>query len=96
MIYNNVILTVKNPEDIAKVRELLSEQAVRSKKEPGCERFEVFQSQSETSLFMLIEQWTTQEDLDRHKQAAAFTELYIPRVIPLVDRVPHPSDRVWP
>ncbi|GJM14392.1 MAG: hypothetical protein DHS20C12_27950 [Pseudohongiella sp.] len=96
MIYNNVILTVKNRQNIDTVRELLAEQARRSSEEPGCERFEVYQSQADAALFMLVEQWTTQEDLDRHKQAAAFTQLYLPKVIPLVDRVPHPSELVWP
>ncbi|MDH3379406.1 MAG: antibiotic biosynthesis monooxygenase [Gammaproteobacteria bacterium] len=96
MIYNNVVLTVNNESDIEEVRSLLSEQAQRSSAEPGCVRFEVYHSQADEHQFLLIEQWETQEYLDRHKEAKAFTELYIPKVIPLVSRVPHPSDLVWP
>ena len=96
MIYNNVVLTVNNESDIEEVRSLLAEQAQRSSEEPGCVRFEVYHSQADEQQFLLIEQWETQEDLDRHKEAKAFTELYIPKVIPLVSRVPHPSDLVWP
>ncbi len=96
MIYNNVVLTVNNESDIEEVRSLLSEQARRSSEEPGCVRFEVYQSQAEPRQFFLVEQWKTQEDLDMHKLARAFTELYVPKVIPLVSRVPHPSDLVWP
>ena len=96
MIYNNVLLTVNKDSDVEEVRGLLAEQARRSNEEPGCVRFEVYQSQTEIRQFFLVEQWQTQEDLDLHKQAAAFTELYIPKVIPLVSRVPHPSDLVWP
>ncbi|MDP6534983.1 MAG: antibiotic biosynthesis monooxygenase [Gammaproteobacteria bacterium] len=59
-------------------------------------RFEVYHSQADQQQFLLVEQWETQEDLDRHREAKAFTELYIPRVIPLVSRVPHPSDLIWP
>ena len=32
----------------------------------------------------------------RPKVAKAFTELYLPKVIPLVERVPHLSHLVWP
>lgn len=96
MIYNNVMLTVNTPGDVEEVRSLLAEQARRSVEEPGCVRFEVYQSQSDPQQFLLVEQWQSQQDLDRHKLAKAFTELYIPKVIPLVTREPHLSDRVWP
>ncbi len=96
MIYNNVILTVTHASDVEEVKALLAEQARRSSEEPGCERFEVYHSQADRQQFLLIEQWQTQADLDRHKQAKAFTELYIPKVIPLVSRLPHPSDLLWP
>ncbi len=96
MIYNNVTLTVTNASDVEEVRGLLAEQARLSSAEPGCVRFEVYHSQSDLQQFLLVEQWQTQADLDRHKQAKAFTELYLPKVIPLVSRVPHPSDLVWP
>lgn len=96
MIYNNVLLTVISEENVEQVSELLAEQARLSSEEPGCERFEVYHSQADRLQFLLVEQWQTQQDLDRHKLAKAFTELYIPKVIPLVSRVPHASDLVWP
>ncbi|NKB33153.1 MAG: antibiotic biosynthesis monooxygenase [Pseudomonadales bacterium] len=96
MIYNNVMLTVKNFDDIETVRELLKEQARMSTEEPGCERFEVYHSRSDRQQFLLVERWETEEDLALHKEAKAFTELYLPKVIPLVERTPHLSDQVWP
>ena len=96
MIYNNVLLTVKNTDDVDTVRELLAEQARLSREEPGCERFEVYHSQADRQQFMLVERGQTAVDLAQHKEAKAFTELYIPKVIPLVERVPHLSDMVWP
>ena len=94
MIYNNVFLTVKNEADIVTVSELLKEQCRLSREEPGCERFEVYQSQNDRSLFILVEQWESQEHLDAHREATSTQTIYRPKVIPLVDRVPHPSDRV--
>ena len=96
MVYNNVILRVINENDVTEVKSFLKEQAIRSSGEPGCERFEVYHSQVDTRQFLLVEKWETQKNLDRHKKAKAFTELYIPKVIPLVSREPHPSDLVWP
>ena len=96
MIYNNVFLTVKNEADVATVSELLAEQARLSSEEPGCTRFEVYHSQSAPTQFLLIEQWQSEADLERHRQARAFTELYVPKVIPLVERAPHLCDLVWP
>ena len=96
MVYNNVILSVKSTDDIEMVRELLAEQARLSSEEPGCIRFEVYHSQTQRQQFILVEQWSSEEDLACHKEARAFTELYLPKVIPLVDRPPQLSDLVWP
>ena len=94
MIYLNVILTVKKPEDVEKVRGLLSEQGRLSLQEPGCRRFEVYHSQNDARVFILCEHWASQPDLDRHREALAYTTIYKPQVIPLVDRVPHPATLV--
>lgn len=94
MIYVNVLLTVKDEADAEAVRELLVQQATLSREEPGCARFEVYHSKSENRLFMLVERWETEEHLDRHRKGKAFVEIYEPKVLPLVDRVPHPSELV--
>ena len=79
MIYNNVILEVIKEADIDTVRALLRRQGELSRQEPGCSRFEVYQSQTEQSLFMLIEQWETPAHLEMHREATAFKEIYEPR-----------------
>lgn len=94
MIYNNVILTLNDENDAGKVRILLTELATASQAEPGCERFEVYHSQADRRIFILVERWETQAHLDTHRQAKPFTELYVSQVLPLLDRVPHPSDLV--
>jgi len=88
-IYNNVVLTVKSTSDIPTVAEKLTALATASLQEPGCERFEVYHSDTEPTLFMLIERWSSQQALDAHREASAFQEIYIPSVIPLVSRSPH-------
>lgn len=94
MIHLNVILTVKADTDVARVRGLLAETAARSRHEPGCERFEVYHSQNDARTFLLVEWWSTQADLDAHRQGVTFTTFYTPNVLPLVERQPHPSDRI--
>lgn len=94
MIYCNILLTVKDEADIDKVRDLLVQQGELSRQEPGCARFEIYHSQEDRRLFVLTERWETQEHLDQHREAKACTEIYKPLVLPLVERVPHPSDLV--
>ena len=96
MIYANIILTVRQEDDIETIRGLLAEQARLSRQEPGCARFEVYHSQSDPNVFLLIERWESQAALDEHRKAKAYTEIYQPQVLPLVDRVPHVSTLVEP
>jgi quinol monooxygenase YgiN len=87
----NIILTVKEERDVGVVRDLLCEAMRKSRNESGCERFDVYHSQSEPNRFTLIEHWVSQESLDSHRQAEAYTTIYKPQVIPLVERVGHPA-----
>ena len=90
MICMNIILTVQEDHKIEVVRDLLCEAMRKSRNEPGCERFDVYQLQSKPNQFTMIEHWSSQEALDAHRQAEAYTTIYKPQVIPLVERVGHP------
>jgi quinol monooxygenase YgiN len=92
MFYLNVILTVKDPADIDTVKELLVQQGEHSRKEPGCKRFEVYHSTAEPTVFVLNEHWESQEAIDGHRKAYAYTNIYQPKVLPLVTRTGHPSN----
>ena len=94
MIYNNVVLTVDNLSDIQRIKDLVIKCSELSKKEPGCEGFEVFQSQTDPATFILKEKWSSEEDLAKHREAHAFKNIYTPEVLPFVNRVPHPSDKL--
>ena len=90
MICMNIILTVKDERDIEVVRDLLYEAMRKSRNESGCERFDVYHSQTEANRFTMVEHWSSQEARDAHRQAEAYTTIYKPKVIPLVERVGHP------
>lgn len=94
MIYNNVLLRARNTANIPQLKELLTAQASTSLKEQGCVRFEVYHSESEPEVFLLVEWWQTQRDLDAHRSSTNFVEVYRPQVLPLVERFPHPSERL--
>ena len=94
MIYINVVLTVKDNSDIAEIQSLLSEQGRLSRQEPGCLRFEVYHSQTDPRVFLLNEHWADQVAIDAHRKATAYTTIYQPKVLPRVDRVPHPSSLI--
>lgn len=94
MICLNILLSVKDPASVDTVRGLLAEQGRLSRAEPGCLRFEVYHSQTDPRVFVLNERWSDQAALDAHRRATAYTTIYQPRVLPLVDRTPHPSTLV--
>lgn len=91
MLYLNVHLTVNQASDIPAVRELLAQAGELSRKEPGCHRWEAYQSNNDPARFLLHEWWESQPALDAHRKAEAYTTIYQPKVLPLVNRDPHPS-----
>ena len=91
MIYLNVLLTVKNTDDVSKVSELLSNAMRKSRAEPGCKRFDVYHSNADPKKFTLVEHWESEEALNDHRLAEAYTQFYKSHVIPLVDREGHPA-----
>jgi quinol monooxygenase YgiN len=94
MIYANIFLTVKDPNDVAEIKKLLQEQRRLSLQEPGCERFEVYHSTADAKVFVLVERWKDQAALDAHRRAFAYTTVYAPKVIPRVDRTAHVCELV--
>jgi quinol monooxygenase YgiN len=89
MIDLTVVLTAKDSSSLPELRALLATQVKMSRAEPGCVRFEAYESQSVAGTFILIERWESQAALDEHRKATAFLTVYAPKVLPLVDRVPH-------
>lgn len=91
MICLTILLTAKNEADVPRLRNLLAEAMRSSRAEPGCLRFDVYHSTAEPRRFMLVEHWADQAAVDAHRLAAAYTTIYKPQVMPLVDREGHPA-----
>jgi quinol monooxygenase YgiN len=87
----NVWLTVKDATNVETVRKLLAEQVRLSRAEPGCLRFEAYHSEADARRFLLVEWWNEKSDWETHRTAKAVAEIYVPKVLPLVDREPHVS-----
>ena len=94
MVHANIVLTAATEKDVDELRELLRKQGRLSRAEPGCVRYEVYQSQADPKVFMLYEWWESAAALDVHRTAPAYTEIYKPKVLPRVTRVAHPSDLI--
>jgi quinol monooxygenase YgiN len=91
MYHLNVWLTVNDAANIETVRGLLSEAMRLSRAEPGCARFDVYHSEADPSKFLLVEWWQEKADWEAHRTRKAVTEIYVPKVLPLVKREPHVS-----
>lgn len=91
MICLTILLTAKNEADVPRLRDLLAEAMRSSRAEPGCLRFDVYHSTAEPRRFTLVEHWGDQAAVDAHRLAAAYTTIYKPLVMPLVDREGHPA-----
>lgn len=88
----NVVLTVKDEANVDTVAGLLTECGRLSRQEAGCVRYEVCHSKGAPRVFMLCERWDSEQAWQEHRNGRAFQQIYQPKVIPLVDRVPHVSD----
>ena len=91
MHYVNVWLTAKDPKDAPKISDLLAEACRLSRQEEDCERFEVYHSKNDPSKFLLCEWWRSEQAHQAHRERTAYTSIYQPLVLPLVDREPHIS-----
>lgn len=94
MYYLNVSLKVKDPHNVAKVAEALARAGALSKLEPGCDRWECYQSETDPMSYLLIERWVSKAFWEAHRQGDAVQKIYLKEVIPLVDREAHPSTRI--
>ena len=92
MLCLNVFLTAKDASTVDTIRQRLQEAMQLSRGEPGCLRFDVYHSTADVRRFTLVEHWESQEALDAHRLGQAYTTIYKPHVMPLVEREGHPSE----
>jgi quinol monooxygenase YgiN len=69
MLCLTVMILVRDPADVPRVRDLLSQQRRGSLTEPGCLKFDVYHSTVEPRRFVLVEHWASAEALEAHRVA---------------------------
>ncbi|MFA7280145.1 MAG: putative quinol monooxygenase [Sterolibacterium sp.] len=84
-----VVLIAKDVGSLPELRDLLATQVDLSRQEPGCQRFDAFESKSAPGTLIVVERWASQAALDQHRKAKAITTVYLPKILPLVERVLH-------
>jgi quinol monooxygenase YgiN len=67
------------PENVKTAEPLFREIIAATRKEAGCIEYRLFTKPEEPGLFVFIEEWKTQADLDKHMASEHFTRL-IPQI----------------
>jgi len=75
VVAKNTIITEKYDEIIVLCKELVEE----TRKEDGCIKYEMHQDVNDKAILTMIEEWESQEALDKHMQSEHFT-----RIVPLL------------
>jgi quinol monooxygenase YgiN len=61
---------VVRPEHASAARALLADLAAKSRREPGCVAYELFQRADQPHVFRTVEQWLAAADVDAHMKTA--------------------------
>jgi quinol monooxygenase YgiN len=85
----NVFLSVKDSTNVETIRGLLAECGRQSRAEPGCVSFDVCHVKESPETFILCERWESEQAWMDHKEREAVQTIYLPKVLPLVDRTPY-------
>lgn len=65
----HVVATIPvKPEHADELRPVIAELAAETNKEEGCVSYVAYESQSAPGVFVTVESWRAQEDLDKHMQ----------------------------
>ncbi|MDR1566501.1 MAG: antibiotic biosynthesis monooxygenase [Treponema sp.] len=67
------------PENIKAAEPLFREMIAATRKEKGCIEYRLFTQKDASGLFVFIEEWESQEALDKHIASEHFTRI-IPRI----------------
>jgi quinol monooxygenase YgiN len=94
MIHLNVLLTVSDAADVESVADAVRRAGELSQKEPGCLRWEAYQSDADPKRLLLVERWESEEALDGHRRGEAYTQIYSKEVLPKVVREPLRGKRI--
>jgi len=86
-----VNVTVPKPEDVGPVAEAFAAMRPLCLAEDGCVHWDAYQSTEDAHRFTLVERWASRAHWEAHGEREAIQEIYLPRVLPRVEREVHPS-----
>ncbi|MGW2405576.1 putative quinol monooxygenase [Streptomyces sp. NPDC001739] len=89
-----VIIRVPKAEEIAHVADALARMRPLCLAEDGCVSWEAFQSDEDAARFVLVERWASRDHWDTHGSGAAIQDIYVPEIMPRIEREVHPSTPV--
>lgn len=85
------ITAEKEPEAVAAALERMRPMCLA---EPGCVSWEAYRSTAEPHKFTLVERWETEALWEEHGEGDAIQRVYLPEILPRVQREVHPSTRL--
>ncbi|WP_432058400.1 putative quinol monooxygenase [Streptomyces sp. bgisy022] len=86
-----VIVRVPEPDDVAPVADALARMRPLCLAEDGCVSWEAYQSEADPARFVLVERWASREHWEAHDAGEAIQGIYLPEILPRVEREVHPS-----
>ncbi|MGW8556025.1 putative quinol monooxygenase [Streptomyces tubercidicus] len=86
-----VIVRVPQPEDIPSVADALARMRPLCLAEDGCVSWEAYHSHEDPARFVLVERWATRDHWETHGAGEAIQKIYVPEILPRIEREVHPS-----
>ncbi|MFC4334112.1 putative quinol monooxygenase [Salininema proteolyticum] len=86
-----VTIDVREDADVPDVADALARMRPLCLAEDGCVAWEAYQSDESPRRFTLVERWATREKWEAHGEERAIRDVYLPEILPRVDREVHPS-----
>ncbi|WP_224283479.1 putative quinol monooxygenase [Streptomyces sp. LS1784] len=85
-----VIVRVTEPDGVPAVADALARMRPLCLAEDGCVGWEAYHSQEDPGRFVLVERWATREAWEAHGGGDAIRKIYIPDILPGVERAVPP------
>ncbi|WP_234338358.1 antibiotic biosynthesis monooxygenase [Streptomyces sp. NRRL F-5727] len=86
-----VIVRVPDPADAGPVADALRRMRPLCLAEDGCVSWEAYRSDADPLRFVLVERWASRAHWEAHGEGAAIRQVYLPEILPRVEREVHPS-----
>ncbi|MFJ2769497.1 putative quinol monooxygenase [Streptomyces sp. NPDC087300] len=86
-----VIAHVPRADDITLVADALARMRPLCLAEDGCVSWEAYHSHEDPARFVLVERWATRGHWEAHGEGEAIQRIYLPEIMPRIEREVHPS-----